>query len=455
VRRVVFLLLCTSVSLVGLAPVSAAEPVRITKKLIPQLAPGAPRSLVSKPAQGGRAVRVSWKPPASSGSASVASYRVAITPGSGLRHSGRVTVAARTTHTSFGNLAPGRSYHVTVRTLSAAGLGPSASADYLAARKAPAWVFATNTTTGSVARVWVRGTRVMTIAPSGTAWAVNTEGDVYVIDREARTVSRTTARGQHTSVIASGLAGLSDVQLDAAGQVYVLAGRQVVRMSATGARRRVVANPASGSVLVRSDGRVITTAGDAETTPLQIVSYPPGGGAPSVRTLPGLGSAYPAYRRGLMADSAGNLFLYWVSNGGGDFEWWFRVAAGSTTETPHYTRMAHYALAVGTGGRSYLAQTGSYCDTIAMAEGVCTPDLTVRTISRYAADGTRTSIPIQPFVYDQWGLDDGSALAVDRAGRLFVAQASGPSAGLRAYAATGGAATVLAAGTFADVVRNN
>ncbi len=401
-------------------------------------------------------MRVSWRAPVLSGPARVTSYAVRITPGSGLRHGGRVTVPAGRLHTSFGHLSPGRSYHVTVRAVSAAGRSPHASVDYLAARKASAWVFATNTTTAAVVRVWLRGSRVTTIAPSRTAWAVNTQGDVYVIDREAQTVSRTKARGRSTIVIASGLAELKDIQLDAAGQVYVLAGTRVVRMSATGARRRVVAERASYSVFVRPDGTVLTTAGDADTTPLQILSYPPGGGAPTVRTLPGQnGGAYYAYRRGLVADSAGNVFVHWVSEGGSDFEWWYRVAAGSTTRTRLYTRMANFAFALGAGGRSYLAQTTTYCDIMAILDGVCTPDQRVYSILRYAADGTPTRIPVEPFVYDQWGLYAGSALAVDRAGRLFVAQASGPSAGLREYAPTGGAAKVLAAGAFTDVVRNN
>ncbi len=343
-----------------------------------------------------------------------------------------------------------------MRAVNKAGRSPAASADYLAARTTHAWVFATDTRAHAVVRVRVHGGRLRTVTPSGTAWAVNSQGDVYVVDRDAHTVSRTKASGTHarTRVIATGLTNLSAVQLDAAGQVYVVAGTQVIRMSAAGARPTVVADPESGSVFVQRDGTVVSTAGDNESTPLQIVSYPPGGGTPAVRTLPSQNTG-PYSPSSVIGDRAGNLYLHWISNGGGDFNFWYRLAAGSSTRTPLFTRWANYAFTVGGDGRPYLAQTEAYCDTIAIAEGVCTPDHTVNEILRYAADGTPTAVLIQPFENDQWDLSPGHALAADRAGRLFVAQASGPSAGLREYPATGGEATVLAAGTFTDVARNN
>jgi hypothetical protein len=337
------------------------------------------------------------------------------------------------------------------------GRGPRASVRYVVPKRPPAWVFAVNTANRSIVRVPVKGGRVTTVARHKTAWTVNAAGDVYVVDSAAGTVTRTPADGSAPRRIGSGFTELMDVQLDEAGRVYVVDGSRVIRMSATGRSRKVVAQPVSPSVFVRADGAVSTTAGNGMETGLQLLTFPPGGGRPVSRTLAGQGKwgEYYPNRRGLIGDSAGNLFLQWISGGGSGFEWWFRVPAGSTNPTPLYTRDAYYAVAVDARSRFYLAQTATFCDSISEGEGTCTPDLEVDEILRYSRDGKPTSIPIPPFSYERANGNSASTLAVDRRGRMFIAQATGPSTGLLAYGPKGEPPTVLAEGTFTEPKRNN
>jgi hypothetical protein len=458
-RRFLVALMCVGLTMVG-GPVPAeAAPAAVVASAARK--PSAPRSVVADGLDGQgvprHAIKVSWKRPVSAGSSRIRSYVVRVTPGSGKRSSTRVVVAASKRSATVRDLNPGRAYRITVRAVNKAGRGRVAAVRYTLPKHG-SWVFAVDTATSSVVRVPVTGGPRKTMAPSGTAWAVNAAGDVYVVDRAARTVTRAPVDGSKAAVVGSGFQDPSDVQLDAAGRVYVVDGTRVVRMSATGKDKRVVAQPVSPAVFVRADGAVSTTAGDAEDTPLQLLTYPAGGGAPAKRTLEGQNQYGQFYDvpHSLVGDSSGNLFLHWLSGGGSGFEWWFRVAAGSTNPTFLYTRDAYYAVAVDPNSRFFLAQTATFCDSIAIGEGACTPDEKVGEILRYAPDGTRTSVKITPFTYDQTGGPDStSTLAADREGRLFVAQAFGPSAGLLVYGPTGGAPKVLASGTFRQAKRNS
>jgi hypothetical protein len=463
VRRVLVVLVCVGLSLVG-GPV-AAEAVPVAAGVAGVAAagqrPSAPRSVVADGLDGRgvprRAIAVSWRRPASVGSSKIRSYVVRVEPGVGRRASSRVVVGASKRSVTVRDLTPGRGYRVTVRAVNRAGRGRAAVVRYTLPRHG-SWVFAVDTARSRVVRVPVVGGPARVVARSGTAWAVNAAGDVYVVDQAAKTVTRVPVNGSKPSRVGSGFRDPSDVQLDGAGRVYVVDGTRVVRMSATGKDQRVVAQPVSPAVFVRADGTVSTTAGDAEATPLQLVTFPAGGGTPVKRTLEGqnqYGEFY-AYRQSLIGDSAGNLFLHWQTGGGSGFEYWFRVAAGSTAPTFLLTRDAYYAVAIDPNSRFYLAQTATFCDSISVSEGTCTPDETVSELLRYAPDGTSTTIKITPFSYDQTeGPAPVSALAADRQGRVFVAQAFGPSAGLLTYGPTGGAPTVLASGTFKQAKRNN
>lgn len=462
-RRMLFLLVCACLSLVSMPAAEAGNPPPPASAAARRLAapPSAPRALVAQRVGNrglpGRAMRVSWKPPASAGSSKVRAYALRLEPGRGRRHSGRVVVPATKTHQTFRHLKPGRTYRVEVRAVNKAGRSRAVSVRYRVPKWSPSWVFAVNTAQNSIVRVPVSGGPVRTVTPNKTAWAVNAAGDVYVADREAKTVTRTPAHGSAARSIGSGFADPTDIQLDAAGHVYVVDGSRVVRMSATGKGQTVVAKPVSPAVFVRADGTVSTTAGDGQDSPLQIVTYPPGGGPVVTRTLAGQGEwgPYYPYRGNLIGDGAGNLFLQWISTGGSGFEWWFRVPAGSYTPTPLYTRWAYYAVVVDPKSRFYLAQTATFCDSVPREPDPCVPDETVDEILRYAPDGTSTSIKIEPFTYDRVHSNPVSTLAADRKGRLFVAQSVGPSAGLLKYGPKGGAVTVLASGAFTEPKRNN
>ncbi|MFL6025605.1 MAG: hypothetical protein ACJ72K_01640 [Friedmanniella sp.] len=319
------------------------------------------------------------------------------------------------------------------------------------------WVFAVNTATRSIVRMPVDGGRATTVAPRRTAWAVNTAGDVYVVDRKAKRVTRTPADGSPVRRLGSGFTDPTDVQLDGKGRVYVVDGRRVVRMSPTGRRQRVVAQPVSPAVFVRADGAVSTTTGDGQDSALTILTYPAGGGRPRTRTLTGQGEWGPfePSRGNLLGDGAGNLFLHWVSTGASGFAWWFRVPAGGSTPALLYTREASYAVAVDPANRFYLAQTARFCDSISVNEGSCVPDPTVAEILRFEPDGSDRGIAITPFSYDPAGAHSAATLAADGTGHLFVAQSAGPSAGLLKYEPTGGDPVLLASGTFTEPKRNN
>ena len=463
VRRMLILLASAGLALAGVsAPAHAVRP-EAGSAAAQQVGtpPSAPRALATSSLDErgvpGGVLQVSWTRPAATGSARVKEYQVRIKPAPGAHQPTPLVVPASRTRATFRHLESGTAYRVSVRAVSKAGRSPAATVRYVVPQRPRAWVFALDTDHASIVRVPVNGGTVQTVARSRTAWAVNAAGDVYVIDAASGTVTRTPADGSLPQQIGSGFTDLTDVQLDEAGRVYVVDGSRVVRMSSTGQDREVVAQPVSLSVFVRADGAVSTTAGDGMDTPLQLVTYPSGGGRPAARTLAGQGGwgeYYPGRGR-LIGDRAGNLFLAWISGGGSGFEWWFRVPAGAASLSATYTREAYYAVTVDPRDRFYLAQTATFCDSISESEGTCTPDLTVDEILRYDRDGKRQRLPIAPFSYQRANGNSASTLVVDRRGRLFVAQPVGPSAGLLAYGPRGGAPRVLAHGAFTEARRNN
>lgn len=461
-RRLLFLLVCAGMSLVGLpagvamaAPTDAPVVTKVTSSR--SHVPSAPRRLAGEPT-GARSVRVSWHRPAEAGSSPVRHYRVRVTLVPGHHRAHARTVSAGTRSTTFSRLKPGRTYRVSVRAVSHAGRGPAARIRYTVPQRAGSWVFAVDTATQSIVRVPVAGGPVTTVAPHRGAWTVDPAGDVYSVDVTAGTLTRTPADGSTPTVIARGLTEPGDVQLDAAGRVYVVGGTGVIRMTATGADPTVIVPAAEEQVFVAPDGTV-STVSSGDDLNLDVVTYPSGGG-PVVRRTVDIGSYYYGGPGSLLGDDAGTLFVHAISTGGGGDEYWYRLASGSSTRTSLTTRQAYVAAAVDPNGAFHLIQTVGYCDweTMSDPESHCTPDPPDQSVDEtlnYALDGTRTSTPLDPFTFDRIHRAGIHVLAVDGQGRTFVAQPVGPSKGILEYAATGGTATVLATGSYEDPKRNN
>src|SRR4051812_16473609 len=327
---------------------------------------------------------------------------------------------------------------------------PSTPSQHVLTKRAPSWVFAVHRPTRSIIRVLVTGGPVTRVAATKTAWAVNSVGDVYVVDNKAKRVTRVPADGSTARSVGSGFTDPTDVQLDAAGRVYVVDGTRVVRLTAAGGAQKVVAAPVSSAVFVAPDGAVSTASGDFD---VKVRTYPSDGRRVIERTIGGQSYFVPG-RGELLGDGAGNLFLHIYDTGGSGFRWWVRVPSGSSKGTPLYTRWAYYAVAVDSRSRFHLAQTADFCGEPDEATGTCAPDLSVHEILSYARDGKRTSRRIQPFTLERTNNGAGT-LVVDGQGRMFVAQGDGPSTGLLMYGPRGGGPTHLASGAFSEPKRNS
>ncbi len=466
-RRMLVFLVAAGLSLVSTGPgfASPAAAVGVSAVHSSTKPPSAPRALkgtgLTDQGYPRRALKVSWRQPASAGSAKIRTYVVKLTARSGKRMSSRIVVPATKTSATFHGLKYGRSYRISVRAVSRAGRSPAAKLRYTLPKPAPAWVFAVDTKAKAIVRVPVAGGAVTKVAAQQTAWDVNLAGDVYVLDREAKTVTRYPANGSTPGNVGAGFTDPTDVQLDAAGNVYVVDGTRVIRTTRTGRAQRVVADPVFGAVFVAPDGTVSTASnefdlsdGSTDTFGVTLLTYPAAGG-PVVRRTLRIGIVYFVSDRGqLLGDGAGNLFLHFYGTGGGDFRWWSKLAPGGTTVSELYTRIANYAVAVDPRNRFSLLQTRKYCDSISEFEGACTPDLTVQNIRTYRADGTQTTTRVAPFTLQRTSTG-GELVAADRQGRFFLAQSEGPTAGLFEYGPKGGARTRLASGTFLEPKRNN
>ena len=320
---------------------------------------------------------------------------------------------------------------------------------YTVPQPTTSFVFVFDTTAKSIVKIPTAGGPVSTVAGGLTdaiQFAIDKPGNTFIADPVAQSVSKVAADQTTKTRIRSGLADLRDLQIDAGGRVYVLTGSTVIRLAGSGSPEKVVGTSPAGftadAMFVDGGGTVsILSQRDVDENLLTIRAS----GATTSRSV-GVtyeGSSY----LGVIGDQVGTIYVNVASGGGSGYVGWSKIAAGSSEQVTATTRLAEYAATVGPTNEFYLFQTATWCAGVSEYMGTCTADRTVPEILKTTPDGTSAALPIQGLTLGTIAGSD-AGVSVDQAGNIYVAQSTGPSAGLLRYAPTGGSPVVLAAGTF-------
>jgi hypothetical protein len=437
VRRFVILLSCIflTVAVAGQAP---AAPSR------QRTAPSAPTSVAVAPLAATTAT-VTWKSPISPGSAKVLGYKV-ITKAENRRLPVLDLAPATARSKVVKNLEAGITYTISVVAFSSAGLSPAAAVKYTAPSPTRQFLFAFDTTAKAIVKVPVTGGAAVTVATGfGTnpiRFDVDKPGNTYILDTVTKRVTKVPADGKPSTTLRSGLTAPTDLQIDAAGRVYVLSGTTVIRLAGTGSPEKVIGMSPDGfaadAMFVAADGTVsLLSRLDVE---VNLTTIPANGGPATSRSI---GAGYEGSRYlGMIGDQVGTVYLNVASSGVSGYVGWTKVAVGSVNQVDATTKLAEYTATVGPDNQFYLLQTTVWCAGMSQYfpdqnGNLCVPDQSVPEVLTLTPTGSRTSVAVQ-------GLTLGPVV-VDSAGNIYVAL----STQIVRYPPTGGAPTVLATGTFA------
>jgi hypothetical protein len=434
----VFVLVCSVIlSLAWVAPAQAAAKPAWVKPT----APTAVTVVAGKTA--GQAV-LSWSSPSTAGTKKIYGYSI-VKDGGGARSvywqkADRDTSKGYTR--TFKNLKVGVATTFTVKAWSLAGSSPAATASYTAVpTPTVATVYSVDTATSSVVAVPVSGGAPVTVfsAPDISGLIADSSGNVYFT---AGGAIKKVAAGGAVSTLATGLGGELDV--DAAGNVYAVDGQNIVRVSPTGKKAVVFTATEGVDHFTVTAAGVVTVKYETDSVQTTIVTIAPGE-APASRVVDCL--AY-CYGSGMLGDDAGTVYINVIATGASGFSWWPRLATDATVVESVQSGVVRFAVAVGPGDRFYQLETTSLCvgppHHPENPNPPCVDNDTVKQIRVINADGTSAgAVPVSGL-----SLSQGGDLAVDSKGAFYLASPTG----LAAIPAAGGAATVLATGSFNEVV---
>lgn len=368
---------------------------------------------------------VTWTAPATH----LLGYRVSWSTGTTAPQSTRVT----TTTATISGLAPDTTYTISVAAYDRAGrLGRSATATVRTAGPAHvASAYALDIATGSIVSVPLTGGPPTVVAPDMAKAAeliATSRGLIVRRGREVLLVSGSTTTALYTSA-----AAISDVDVDAAGNVYALTSDGIVRVAADGSTT-TLSQPATAMAVSPSG---VVYAG-TQVSSGSSYSFTQLGGASRTVTTGG-------YLREMAADDAGNLFLRVDATGGSGFGAWYALSATGTTTTKLYTHMAEYLANDNVSAGMPIGETVSICFANSEDRGTCTVDRSVPTIITWSGTGAQvSSVSVSGLVRRRHAV---APLAVAQDGTIVAATTSATPA-LVTYPAAGGEPIVLATGTF-------
>lgn len=401
-----------------------------------------------------QSVKLSWKGAPSA--AHVTSYAVLLSPSpSNVRSAVSTRSWARSA--SFAHLTTGTTYTLRVVAVSRGGHSKPVTVHYKpkpAPTKPVTPPVTTPTVTPSVFALDSSGTLVRVPKSGGTPVALQTGVFEYAVDKAGDAVAvlndsvvEIAADGTVSTLLAAET-DATDVQLDAAGNAYLLEGTKVVRITAgTHAVSTVVTEKVApvGFTVARSGGlSFLESTGGVHT----VVTYPAGGGTATTTQL--TDSPYDSPISGTF-DAKGDLYYSAIATGASGSVSFWRLAAGETTPTSVGGSYGRGGL--GLDDDYAFLQSATWCTSYGLGTGSCVPDYTVASIKVTSDTGVTTTVPVTGLsltVADTRPYGSGTSVVTDASGAIVVGGANG----LVSYAATGGAPTALAAGSFTDVQLN-
>ncbi|WP_111767685.1 hypothetical protein [Nakamurella deserti] len=437
-KRVLVLLCAVLMGLVWVAPAQAAAKPTWEK-------PTAPSAVVVAAGKTPAQAVLSWSSPAKAGSKKIYGYSI-VKEGGGAR-SVYWQKADRNTSKgyvrTFANLKPGVRVSFTVKAWSLAGSSPAATVTYTPAAAASVpTVYSVDTAAGRLVAVPTTGGTPVTVfsAPDISGLVADASGNVYFT---AGGALKKVAAGGVVSTVATGVSG--DLDVDQAGNVYAVNGRDIVRISPAGKKTVVFTATEDVDHFTVTAAGAVTVKYVTESVETTIVTIAPGE-APASRVVDCL--AY-CFGSGMLGDDAGTVYINVVATGASGFSWWPRLAAGATVVESVENSLVRFAAAVGPADRFYLLETTHLCvgppHHPEDPNPPCVDDDTVKQVEVINPDGTSAgAVPVSGLTLPGQGGD----LAVDGKGAFYLASSNG----LAGIPAAGGAATVLASGSFRDVV---
>ena len=221
---------------------------------------------------------------------------------------------------------------------------------------------------------------------------------------------------------------------------YLVDDGQLVRVAASGRKTKVLADVTGVAGLgVDRRGRV-TTASINPSGYLDLSTFPVGGGTPTVRHTDVQTSGYVA---DLEESVTGAVLLRVPTGGASGYVALYRIGPGSSTATQPTTKLSASDGAFDARGRLVVVESKVWCPVPAIITGQCTPDYLVEQLLVYPRDdATRYgSVPVSGLSVPSGGL------AVSGRDAVYAAE-DAPDASIKVVGRHGGAAAVVATGTY-------
>ena len=302
-------------------------------------------------------------------------------------------------------------------------------------------VYAYDTTHHSVVREALSGGRPTTVLSDVAqvdGLAVDSAANVYVLSGSS--VTKIPAGGKPVP-FATGVKAIA-VDTDRKGDVFVqtTAPDQLLRYDALG--HRTVVGASRGKFDVDAAGNVSQiTVGNSSN--IAITTYPVSGPA-STRVVRARGE-----RTNILSGAKGVIYFEQNTGGGAQYDYWSRVAAGSSKPKGIDDVLALYASSVGYDGTFYQAQSHGYC----FPTSQCDPakNIVERLLRFSAADGSLIAVPMTGFRFNNYA-PTAVTISPDAAGNIVVNAGANDVPAILKYGSAGGSPTVLVSGTFTNMV---
>lgn len=389
---------------------------------------------------------LTWSSPTSAGSKKV--YGYSIVRDGGDKHLVFWKNAAASPKTgysySFVNLKPGTTYTFALKAWSDAGSSVAATVSYTTpGATSSATLVAVSGS--SLVSVPAAGGTPKTLVPNGNFGDLRTDGkgSVFWADPSAHTVVKLAAGSSTPTTVASGLVGPRAIAVDGAGTVYIADGPSLIKVTAAGTKSTLYQAASDITTVTVTPSGIVSAAFGAFTNgTTETVVTVTAGGAVSTRELD---CSMYGYCTDLIAAADNALWVLIYATGASGYSAWYRLAPNAVTPADVVTGTAYYNVGLDAASTFYITQSATWCTSVGEGSGSCTPNYAVADILTVKADGSKgPTLSVSGLTTR----GTGTQLVFDAAGSIYANAAQG----LVKIAATGGAATVVATGSYTDLV---